>query len=193
MEPSAAGYTNLALFLYDFAVLFISNTFAWHCPTRSVLLPFYRAHLRSRAHLEIGPVAAAAAAAAAAVVHDIFEPLPTTAGRGECDSAALFYVFHCLPGVLPRKAEAVFANVAPALAPGGVVYGATVPAHGVPHNWLGRVLMRCYNKRGVFDNYGDTPDGMREALEGSFEEWEPRVVGAVALFWGRIPKAKAES
>lgn len=119
--------------------------------------------------------------------HNVFKPLPaTTAGR--YDSVALFYVFHCLPGSLPKKAADVFAVVAPVLAPGGVVYGATILGSGVSHNWLGTRLMGIYNKKGIFGNVGDSEEGLKDALRESFEEWEVRVVGVVALFEARKPK-----
>jgi hypothetical protein len=53
---SAAGaaiYNPLILFLYDFWVLYISNTWAWGCSTKSVLRPFFDKHLKRR-HLDIG-------------------------------------------------------------------------------------------------------------------------------------------
>ncbi|KAH9950234.1 S-adenosyl-L-methionine-dependent methyltransferase [Amylocystis lapponica] len=59
------------------------------------------------------------------VEHNIFDPVPE-ALRGQFDAVSFFYVFHCLPGALPDKARKVSAAVVPALAPGGVVYGATI-------------------------------------------------------------------
>ncbi|OSC99558.1 S-adenosyl-L-methionine dependent methyltransferase [Trametes coccinea BRFM310] len=223
MDPSAKFYTNFFLWLYDFIVLAISNTFAWHCPTSSVLLPFYQQHLGDNAHLEIGvgtgyyPAASVARLSQVQAVtlldlnpntlaysqrrllkagykgdiqtveRSVFDPLPETM-HGKYDSAALFYVFHCLPGSFPTKAIHVFGNIVPALAPGGVIYGSTVLGKGVPHNWLGRQLMAFYNSKGVFGNTQDTQDGLRKALEEMFEEWDLRVVGAIAIFTARTPK-----
>ena len=227
MEPSAAGYTNFLLRLYDFVVLVVSNHFAWRCPTGSVLLPLYEKHTKeSSAHLDIGAgtgyyTAKAAASGALSKTrlltfcdlnpntlvyaerrlrkakyrgaietfeHNVFHPFPESMW-GKYDSVALFCVFHCLPGPLRRKANEVFANVGPLLAPGGVVYGSTVLGKGVPHNWLGRWLMGFYNKRGVFGNTEDTEEGLRKALEESFDQSEIRVVGAVALFEAGNPRA----
>lgn len=122
-----------------------------------------------------------------ALEHNIFTPLPQNL-RGRYDSIALFYVFHCLPGPLRKKAVDVFRNVVPALAPGGVVYGTTILGEGVRHNWLGNRLLGLYNKKGIFGNREDSEEGLRDALGALFEEYEVRVVGVVALFVGRRPK-----
>ncbi|PIL35007.1 hypothetical protein GSI_02794 [Ganoderma sinense ZZ0214-1] len=123
--------------------------------------------------------------------HNVFHPLAHSHDRdvrGKYDSVALYYLFHCLPGAFPRKATDVFASVAPALAPNGVMHGATVLGTGVVHNWFGARLMAFYNKKGVFGNIGDSEEGLRQALEEAFEEWEVTVVGAVALFEARKPR-----
>ncbi|CDO71976.1 hypothetical protein BN946_scf184943.g10 [Trametes cinnabarina] len=121
------------------------------------------------------------------VHRDVFEPLPDTM-RARYDSIALFYLFHCLPGTFPKKATDVFKAVVPALAPGGVVYGATILGSSAGHNWFGRRLMKLYNRKGIFGNAQDTLEGLREALEESFEESEVRVVSVVALFTARTPR-----
>ncbi|KAI0628296.1 S-adenosyl-L-methionine dependent methyltransferase [Trametes polyzona] len=223
LHASASVYTNFALWLYDLVVLAISNSFAWRCPTRSVLLPFFQEHIGEGAHLEVGvgtgyyPAASVARLSKIKLVtlldlnpntlafarnrllragykgqvdtieQSIFDPLPETM-RAKYDSVALFYLFHCLPGAFPKKATDVFARVVPALAPGGVVYGATILGLDVAHNWLGSRLMNLYNKKGIFGNRGDSEGRLKEALESAFEEVELRVVGVVALFVGRKPR-----
>lgn len=122
-----------------------------------------------------------------AVQQSVFDALPAEM-CGRYDSVALFYLFHCLPGAFPGKAAEVFARVAPVLAPGGGVFGATILGKGVEHNWVGRRLMRWHNGTGVFSNGGDGEEGLREALEEAFEECEVRVVGVVALFSARRPR-----
>ncbi|CDO71978.1 hypothetical protein BN946_scf184943.g12 [Trametes cinnabarina] len=121
------------------------------------------------------------------VHHDVFDPLPDTM-RARYDSIALLYLFHCLPGTFPKKATDVFKAVVPALAPGGVVYGATILGWSAEHNGFGRRLMKLYNRKGIFGNAHDTLEGLREALEESFEESEVRIVGVVALFTARKPR-----
>ncbi|KAI9060718.1 S-adenosyl-L-methionine dependent methyltransferase [Trametes sanguinea] len=226
IAPSASVYTQLALHLYDFVVLTISNRWAWRCPTGSELLPFYIEHIGEPAHLEIGagtgyypavstPRLAKGVKLVAlldlnpntlvyartrltkagyrgdveAIQHDVFEPLPK-AMRGRYDSIALVYLFHCLPGTFPKKATDVFKNVVPALAEGGEVYGATILGWSAQHNWLGRRLMKLYNRKGIFGNALDTVEGLREALAETFEEHELRFVGVVALFFARRPKVQ---
>ncbi|KAI0350805.1 S-adenosyl-L-methionine dependent methyltransferase [Trametes cingulata] len=121
------------------------------------------------------------------VEQSIFEPLPDSM-RGKYDSVALFYLLHCLPGPLAKKAPEVFAHLTPVLAPGGVVYGATILGQGVSHNWLGRRLMALYNGKGIFGNTGDSEGTLRVVLQDMFEEYEIRVVGVVALFTARKPR-----
>ncbi|KAI1786083.1 S-adenosyl-L-methionine dependent methyltransferase [Ganoderma leucocontextum] len=120
--------------------------------------------------------------------HNIFEPLAQDM-RGKYDSIALYYLFHCLPQSFPQKGTAVFANVAPALAPNGVLYGATILGKGVAHNWLGSWLMGQYNSKGIFGNTGDSEEGLRQALGEVFEECAVTVVGVVAMFEARKLRA----
>ncbi|KAI0364108.1 S-adenosyl-L-methionine dependent methyltransferase [Pilatotrama ljubarskyi] len=224
MDPSATIYTKLFLRLYSFIVLTLSNSYAWCCPTRSILLPFYVQHIGEHAHLEIGvgtgyyPAASVAELSKVKLVtlvdlnpntlahaktalsragftgqidtveQSIFDPLPQGL-HGMYDSIALYYLFHCLPGAFPKKATDVFANVIPALAPGGTVYGSTVLGRGVAPNWIGRQLLKYHNHTGVFSNLGDSEGALREALGDAFLDYDVRVVGLVALFWARNPKA----
>ena len=224
MDSSAKVYSRLVLRFYDFWVLSLSNTYAWHCPTKSVLLPFYQSHLGEGAHLEVGvgtgyyPANSVASLQKTKAVtlldlnpntlayakerlgragykgtietleHNVFAPFPESA-RGTFDSIVLFYVFHCLPGALPAKAAEVFKSLAPGLAPGGVLYGSTILGSGVKYNFFGRRLMGVYNKKGIFGNREDSEEGLKEALAAVFEEYEVRVVGKVALFSGKNPKA----
>ncbi|MGQ8714499.1 hypothetical protein [Klebsiella pneumoniae] len=46
-------YTPFTLKLYDWWVLSISNSYAWHCPTKEILLPYFLQNLRPN-HLDIG-------------------------------------------------------------------------------------------------------------------------------------------
>src|SRR5262245_50055976 len=50
---------------------------------------------------------------------NVLEPLPLERARFE--SAAVNYLFHCLPGSIESKAATVAANVRPHLAPGGAL------------------------------------------------------------------------
>ncbi|KAI0917774.1 hypothetical protein AcV7_007100 [Taiwanofungus camphoratus] len=225
MDASASYYAGFILWTYDFFVLFVSNYFIWRCPTRSVLVPFWKRHIGENAHLDVGvgtgyyPAAAASHLAKTKnvtlfdlnpntlataerrlrhsgyprlvdkVQQSIFHPLPESL-RAKFDSISLCYVLHCLPGAFPEKASRVFANLATALAPGGVVYGATILGRNVHHNWPGRCLMWIYNDKGIFGNRDDSVDDLEKVLKSQFEDVEVQVVGVVALFTARKPFAK---
>ncbi|KAH8916803.1 S-adenosyl-L-methionine dependent methyltransferase [Atractiella rhizophila] len=56
-SPASARVYSVPLLLrvYDIVVLSLSNTYAWRCPTKEVLLPFFQTHLStSKRHLDIG-------------------------------------------------------------------------------------------------------------------------------------------
>ncbi|TCD61256.1 hypothetical protein EIP91_008705 [Steccherinum ochraceum] len=228
IHPSAAWGASMVLPFYDWWVLSISNSYAWCCPTSTVLLPLYQKYIGAHAHMEIGVGSGYYPASSLRqlreverlalvdlhpnaltyveermkkvgyagqidkVEQDIFKPYPSTL-HGQFDSVAMFYVFHCLPGVLPTKADQVFTQLKPVLKKDGVVYGATIMGHAeqkmiVPHNWFGRTLMRFYNRKGAFGNVEDTYAGLEESLKKHFEEVvELKVVGKVALFVARTP------
>lgn len=53
-DDGAAVYSPFLLrYIYDFWVLWVSNNYAWLCPTRAVQLPLYSASMGA-AHLDIG-------------------------------------------------------------------------------------------------------------------------------------------
>ena len=211
-EAGAAVYSPLTLKLYDAWVLGISNRFAWQCPTRDVLQPFFDRNVGAR-HLDVGvgtgyylanaglpdttqvtlldlnPSSLEAAKQRFGRVdtqtlqHDVFVPLGTEQ-HGHYDSISLFYLLHCLPGTMADKG-AVFANLKPCLKPDGVLFGATILGDAAGHNGFGRKLIEVYNKKGIFGNRSDTVEGLRSALALHFRDVHIEVVGKVALFSGR--------
>lgn len=116
---------------------------------------------------------------------DVCKPLPV---HGPFDSAALNGVLHCLPGPLPRKVDAI-ANVAAVLAPTGVLFGATILGDSRHNTTLSRIVLKANNRRGTFDNLGDTRESLREILEESFEEVDLEAVGSMAIFAATNPRA----
>lgn len=210
IDDSAAVYSPLTLALYDAWVLQISNRFAWRCPTRTVLLPFYERYL-GRKHLDVGVgtgyyLAHCAAASRSSitlmdinvaslkaagrrieslkpstVVHNVFTPVESAE---RYDSISLFYLLHCLSGSVQHKSQ-VFRNLKACLAPGGTLYGATILGQGVAHNGFGRKLMQVYNAKGIFGNREDSAQGFTQALEAMFTTVETRVEGCVLLFAAR--------
>ena len=120
-----------------------------------------------------------------AIEADVCKPLPV---HGPFDSAALSGVLHCLPGPLPRKAAAV-ANVAAVLAPTGVLFGASILGDPGHNTRLSRSILKTINRRGTFDNLGDTEEGLREILEASFEQVKLETLGSMAIFAATKPRA----
>lgn len=211
-QAGAAVYSPAVLKLYDWWVLGVSNRWAWQCPTRRVLLPFYRRHVGAR-HLDVGvgtgfylqhagfrsdhhialldlnenslyaAVRRLGRADAERFVQDVMQPAVALQGR-HFDSIALFYLLHCLPGTMADKAH-VFGHLKHHLAEGGVLYGATILGDAAGHSAMGRKLMAIYNEKGIFGNRADTLDGLTKALEQHFVEVDIQQHGKVACFVAR--------
>lgn len=218
MQPDDPGYrgqseyTPFFLKIYDPVILGFFTRVVWRCPT-TLLVERYRRHIRPR-HLDVGPgtgyfLERAGLAAGTpvtildpnrnvldyasrrlqrlditAIEADVCKPLSLDA---TFDSAALHGVIHCLPGPLSRKAVAV-ANVAAVLAPTGVLFGASILGPLAPHTWLSRKVLDVNNRRGIFDNLGDTQEGLGEILGASFEQVELETVGSMAVFAAAKPR-----
>jgi SAM-dependent methyltransferase len=214
-DPAYRGqsdYTPSVLRMYDRFVLGFAARFVWRCRT-SLLVERYRRHIRDR-HLDVGPGTGYFLERSrlpdrshvtildpnpnvlrhvtrrlkhlnvTPVEADVLKPLPVA---GPFESAALHLVIHCLPGPMSRKAVAV-ANVAAALAPNGVLFGASVLGTSGSHTWLARRYLRFFNWQGGFDNLDDTEDGLRDILEASFEHVELEIVGSIAVFAAETPR-----
>lgn len=214
-DPAYAGqveYTRRFLAVYDPFVLGFMARVVWRCPTPPVV-ERYRRHV-GRRHLEVGPgtgyfldkaglpatteitvldpnpdvlshVARRLASRPVTTVEaDVLKPLPV---EGGFDSAGLNYVLHCLPGPQSRKAAAI-RNVATTLAPEGTLFGGTVLGSAAPHTRAARAALRALNRRGGFDNLGDTEAGLRQLLEACFRTVEMERVGSVAQFTAVGPR-----
>ena len=219
-DPAYEGqreYTPLFLKIYDPLILGFFTPVVWRCPTTR-LVEGYQRHLGHR-HLDVGPgtgyfLERAGMPDGSPVtlldpnVHvldhasrrlqrldittieaDVCKSLPV---HGPFDSAALNGVLHCLPGPLPHKAAAV-ANVAAVLAPTGVLFGASILGPSGRHTWLSRRILDANNRRGTFDNLGDTEEGIREILEASFERVELETVSSMAIFAATNPRTTRSS
>jgi len=214
-DPAYAGqreYTPFFLRIYDPLILGFFTPVVWRCPTKR-LVEGYRRHL-GRPHLDVGPGTGYFLDRAgipdgspvtlldpnrnvldhasrrlrrldvATVEADVLKPLPVD---GPFDSAALNGVLHCLPAPLSRKAAAV-EHIAAVLDPAGVLFGASILGSSGRHSWLARRLLAANNRRGTFDNLGDTEEGLREILEASFERVELETVGSMAIFAATNPR-----
>ncbi len=212
VTAGAAAYTPLLLRLYDAAVVYASNSLLWRC-SRHVLLANYQANLGKR-HLDIGPGtgwyidhanptlesltlldlnpnslnAAASTLARYAPVRvtgNILEPLPSS--LRDLDSVGANFLFHCVPGDWEAKGTA-FGEIAKVLAPTGVFFGASILGSGAQGSMGARGVMRLYQRLGIFQNTGDTLDGLREALSRYFANVEVQVVGCAAVFRAAQPR-----
>ncbi len=206
-----AVYSGRVLRLYDWLVLGISNRWIWRSPT-SRLLAHYD-HYVTGNHLDVGvgtgyfldrcrfPVPQPRVAlmdlnenclkhAAIRIARylpktyrrNILEPIPFD--EEPFDSIGLNYVLHCLPGEITVKA-CLFDHLQALLNPGGVIFGSTLLASGVPRSRMARRLMDAYNQRGVFANAGDSREALEDALRKRFEEWRLETIGCAALFQAR--------
>jgi ubiquinone/menaquinone biosynthesis C-methylase UbiE len=208
-ESGASVYSPTILKLYDFGVLGLSNRFVWQCPTKTVLLPFYKEHLGLK-HLDVGvgtgfyiarasltrshqvslldlnenSLRAAAAQVKQAKVRtfmrDVMQPSSEPADTGY-DSISLFYLLHCLPGTMDDK-ETAIANLKRYMSKDGVLYGATILGDEAAHNSIGRMLLKLYNDKGVFHNMADTLDDLQKMLRRQFQNVQIRRHNKVALF-----------
>jgi hypothetical protein len=78
--------------------------------------------------------------------------------------------------------------VAAVFEPNGVLFGGTVLGTGERHTPQARAVLRAFNRRGDFDNLGDTADGLRHILEESFQTVEVDVIGSIAHFIATGPR-----
>lgn len=213
-EAGAAIYSPLVLRVYDWWVLGFSNRFLWRCPTKTILLPFFREHI-GRRHLDVGVGTGfylanaglspgqeiglldlnenSLRAGAARLRHpnvrifkqDVMQPSASPLDTGY-DSISLFYVLHCLPGSMEDK-EIAIANLRRYLSREGILYGATVLGDAAIHNRLGRLLMDTYNRKGIFSNRADSLAQLQRILKNQFGEVQVRQHNTVALFVARAP------
>jgi ubiquinone/menaquinone biosynthesis C-methylase UbiE len=103
---------------------------------------------------------------------------------GSFDSVAICHLLHCLPGAMPEKA-AVLRSANRALAPGGVLFGATIFGSGVPQTRMSRLALAMGNRNGMMSNLDDRPQELEVALAQEFPAHGLEVEGAVGLFWAR--------
>ena len=75
-------------------------------------------------------------------------------------------------------------------APTGVLFGASILGRSGRHTWLSRSILEAKNRRGTFDNLGDTQEGLSEILQASFERVELETVGSMAIFAATNPRGK---
>jgi hypothetical protein len=210
VEAGQAVFSPFVLRTYDWFVHGFSNRFLWRCPTTE-LCRLYDRNV-SDCHLDVGvgtgyfldkakwPVAKPAITlldlnpncltaaswrirkfAPQAVLANALAPLPPL---GPFRSAGLCYLLHCLPGAMAEKVV-IFDHLAPLLAPGAKIFGATIVQGSAPRSRFAQALMNLYNSKGIFSNAGDTVEGLDAAIRKRFRDVEVSIRGTVALFEAR--------
>lgn len=210
-DPAVAGqaiYSRPFLTVYDTLVYGFNSPVLWRC-RKARMVELYDAQVSGR-HLDVGvgsgalldacrfPVAkpeitlldmnsnslAVTAARLAryaprTVQGNALEAWPLETGA--FDSVALAHIVHCLPGAMADK-QPVFEHARAALAPGGVLFGATILGHGVELSLPARSALALSNRRGVLSNREDDPAALDAVLARVFSRHELHIRGAVALF-----------
>ena len=212
IKKGQAVYTPLALKLYNFLVLDVSNTWIWRCSKQIQLEQFNQCitanhldigvgtgyylnqcHWPSQAQLslmDLNPNCLRVAKnllqdhAPTVYLHDVFKPIDIL--RDQFNSISMNYLLHCLPGNMETKSAAI-ASAASMLTAGGVLFGATILADANLHTKISRRLCAFYNKKGIFSNQEDTLEALKRTLAEHLTDIEISVVGCVALFKGKRP------
>ncbi|MFZ1925952.1 MAG: class I SAM-dependent methyltransferase [Solirubrobacteraceae bacterium] len=206
-----AAYTPRLLKVYDAVVYRFNGPILWRC-SKDRFLELYNANVSAR-HLDIGvatgclldecrfplaapritlmdlnenslEVAARRLARYAPITHQANVLEPWGLQPDSYDSVGMVNVLHCVPGAMPAKTVA-FEHARTALAPGGVLFGATILGGGVEHTRLSRMALKGMNRRGVFSNLEDSLEDLDAGLGRVFDSHEVHVEGAVALFTAR--------
>lgn len=208
-----ASYTPVRLRVYDLLVYRFNMPMLWRCP-KDRLLRHYDEHVSAR-HLDVGvatgvlldgcrfPVPApeitlmdlnsnslrfasqrlsrfAPRIHRANVLEDWGLPAKSF------DSIGMTNLLHCLPGSIPAKAVA-FDHASAVLAPGGVLFGATILGKGVSHPPYAKLVMSRLNSTGTFGNSHDDAKDLEAALGERFVDHRVDICGAMGLFVARVP------
>lgn len=115
--------------------------------------------------------------------HDVFKPFHV---ENKFDSCSLNFLFHCLPGTVEEKVG-IIRNIATGMNPGGTIFGTTVIHTGGYKSIAAEQLMKFYNKKGIFNNEGDSLAEYSRCLNaiGTLEVLE--VIGTVCFFKITLP------
>ncbi|MEG3973237.1 class I SAM-dependent methyltransferase [Microcoleus sp. herbarium8] len=206
-----AVYTEDILSEYDKIVVGFSARFLWKCSARR-LLNFYNKNI-SDCHLDVGvgsgyyldkcrfpskqPKIALLDLNASSLDFtskrierykpscyqaSVLEPLSLE--PNQFDSVGINYLLHCLPGTLATKTVA-FQHLKPLMKDGAILFGSTILGQGVNHHYLGKIVMHIYNSTGVFSNWHDSVEDLKQALASNFSSYSVQVVGCTALFTAR--------
>lgn len=212
VDAGHAAYSKRTLAVYDFAILGVSNSFIWRCPSQR-LEEHYNRHITAN-HLDVGvgtgyfldrckfpstqPNIALmdlntntlefaskriARYHPKVFIRNVLEPIDAEGER--FDSIGINLLLHCLPGSMDSKSVA-FDHLKALLNPDGVLFGATLVQGGVKPSWLAKRLMTIYNKKGIFTNEQDSVDALTRALKRRFKDVSVEVEGCTAIFSGKV-------
>lgn len=203
----ASIYNGLTLRVYDLAVLGLTNSLIWRCPTKR-LVEHYRKHV-GPAHLDIGPGTGyyleridacsislldlndSSLNAAAERIGSQAEVRPLRQSFFDAldsnlvfDSIGLNFLLHCIPDTSKWNR---LAELREHLAPGGTIFGSTVIPDRTEENAAAVVLNGIYNHLGVFGNCDDATADITNALQGLSHVQVDRV-GQVVMFAAQKPR-----
>src|SRR4030042_4934822 len=204
-------YTRLFLSVYDWLALGLHCRFLWNCPSNR-MLDLYKQNITAN-HLDVGvgtgyfldrckfPTANPRLAlmdlnpdclerAAKRVARynpakyrrNVLEPISIDIQK--FDSIGMMNLLHCLPGDI-RSKGVVFEKLRSLLNDGGVIFGSTILYRGVERSPLATCMLKLSNRLGFMTNLNDDPEGLKKVLGQHFSQSWLKVIGCVALFWGR--------
>ncbi|KAF3807464.1 Methyltransferase ctvB [Colletotrichum gloeosporioides] len=118
---------------------------------------------------------------------DVTEPPPKQLLGERYDTITMFNLFHCMPG--GKSKFRAFGTYKELLSEDGVLAGCTVLGPRQSTNFLTRFYLTWYNKWwGVFNNWDDKEEDVKDALDQEFEEVETWVIGQTMLFRAKKPR-----
>lgn len=207
IEAGGAVYTPLMLKIYNLYVLSFSNYWIWRCAKKKQLKQYQM--YRGKVHCDIGvgtgfylqhcnwpqdtqltlfdlnqnslnqAKMAISTLDVDCIKGNIYERNIELGNHFDAISAN--YLLHCLPGTMSDKCK-VLENIAYMLKPNGRFFGASILSDENLHTWASKKLMRLYNKKGIFTNYGDSAQALEDSLRKSFSQVDIKIQGCVALF-----------
>ena len=204
-------YTRLFLSVYDWLALGLHCRFLWNCPSNR-MLDLYNENITAN-HLDVGvgtgyfldrckfpavnprlalmdlnPDCLERAGKRVARYNpakyrrNVLEPIKINAHK--FDSIGMMNLLHCLPGDI-RSKGVVFENLRALLNDGGVIFGSTILYRGVERSPLASYTLKLSNRMVFMTNLADDAEGLKQVLEQHFSQSRLKVIGCVALFWGR--------
>ncbi|RXJ72396.1 methyltransferase type 12 [Veronia nyctiphanis] len=208
--PSYEVYTPNILQIYDFWVLGLTNLYLWKCPTRVIKEKFEIS--LSDNHLDVGvgsgyyldecltettnriglldankTCLSATSRRISRFQPEVYQADVRRPLELDCDgfdSISVNSLLHGLPGTMKDKSQ-IIGNIVNFLNSGGKLFGSTVLADQNDElGFVGKLLMKTYNRLGIYANKNDTLDALKDMLSEHLDHIEIDIVGCVAVFSG---------